>query len=442
MRTYDIINAGPRNRFMANGRIVSNSGKLVQPQNLTRLNTKAVAEWHGVSAKQVKEAEVDAYLTAGIEATLADAEEFFFDDPIAMLSNCVRGSFIAAKGMKLVCGDLSQIEGRYAAWIAEENWKLDAYRQYDTYKLDADGNKIPDGKGDWKREGADLYCVAYGKSFGIDPHTVDKDQRQIGKTQELFLQYRGGTSAFATGARNLRIDLEAMAENAISHIPLETLKKAEEFMHWMQEKEEERIKKEREDGEVKTIKGSYMFGLSERAYIVCDSFKRLWREAHPAISSYWDEIDSSIRECYANPMLVVTMRKMKVQFIKGWLRMLCPDGSYLCYPQFQVADDGTFSFMEQDSLTRKWRRQHIHSGQLFNHIVQGGSRNVFCNSYAPVEAAGYRIVLRVHDEIASEVPDTDEYTVDGLCKILATVPEWGTGLPLAAAGFQAYRYKK
>ena len=36
MRTYDIINAGPNNRFCANGKIVSNSGAIVQLQNLFR----------------------------------------------------------------------------------------------------------------------------------------------------------------------------------------------------------------------------------------------------------------------------------------------------------------------------------------------------------------------------------------------------------------------
>jgi hypothetical protein len=34
VRTYDIINAGPKHRFMAEGRIVSNSGRTVQLQNL------------------------------------------------------------------------------------------------------------------------------------------------------------------------------------------------------------------------------------------------------------------------------------------------------------------------------------------------------------------------------------------------------------------------
>ena len=36
MKTYDILNAGSRNRFMANGRVVSNSGRAIQLQNLVR----------------------------------------------------------------------------------------------------------------------------------------------------------------------------------------------------------------------------------------------------------------------------------------------------------------------------------------------------------------------------------------------------------------------
>lgn len=35
-KTYDILNAGPNNRFMANGKIVSNSSAGCQVQNLPR----------------------------------------------------------------------------------------------------------------------------------------------------------------------------------------------------------------------------------------------------------------------------------------------------------------------------------------------------------------------------------------------------------------------
>lgn len=40
MRTYDILNAGPKNRFMCSGVIVSNSSSDVQFQNLPRPTKK------------------------------------------------------------------------------------------------------------------------------------------------------------------------------------------------------------------------------------------------------------------------------------------------------------------------------------------------------------------------------------------------------------------
>ena len=382
-------------------------GRLVQVQNLARLNTKPISEWHGVSQKELTEQQIDNYLQTGIETTLADSEEFFFGDHVMpMLTNCIRGSFVAPKGKKLVVSDLSNIEGRYAAWITGETWKIQAFTDFD------------------HGIGADLYKLAYAKAFDVDPFGVDKDQRQIGKLMELFLQFMGGAAAYATGANSYNIDLEKMAENAIEKIPSDVLREAESFMHWIEEK------------------GGNKCGLSDRAYIVCESFKRLWRTAHPAISSYWKEIDAGVREAVNSPTQVVTMRKMKVQFIKGWLRMLCPDGSYLCYPQFRIENDGQFSFMEVNSFTRRWKRTTTHSGKLFNNIVQGGSRNVFCNSYAPAEEAGFAIVMRIHDELVTEVDDNDEHTVGMLSKIMSTVPEWAQGLPLAAAGYEATRYKK
>jgi len=59
-----------------------------------------------------------------------------------------------------------------------------------------------------------------------------------------------------------------------------------------------------------------------------------------------------------------------------------------------------------------------------------------------IEDAGYEIRLTVHDEDICYAPDTPEYSAEGLSEILATVPEWAEGLPLAAAGFESYRYRK
>lgn len=42
----------------------------------------------------------------------------------------------------------------------------------------------------------------------------------------------------------------------------------------------------------------------------------------------------------------------------------------------------------------------------------------------------------------TEAPDSPEFNADHLASLMATNPKWADGLPLAAAGFEAYRYKK
>jgi len=52
------------------------------------------------------------------------------------------------------------------------------------------------------------------------------------------------------------------------------------------------------------------------------------------------------------------------------------------------------------------------------------------------------LVLTVHDELMTEVPDTEQYSDKELSAILATNPRWASGLPLAADGSTKYRYGK
>lgn len=74
--------------------------------------------------------------------------------------------------------------------------------------------------------------------------------------------------------------------------------------------------------------------------------------------------------------------------------------------------------------------------------TQAFARDVLAYNMPGIEAAGYEIVLSVHDELLTETPDTPEFNADTLGQMMATPPAWAKGIPLAAAGFETTRYRK
>ncbi|CAB4124397.1 hypothetical protein UFOVP52_1, partial [uncultured Caudovirales phage] len=91
---------------------------------------------------------------------------------------------------------------------------------------------------------------------------------------------------------------------------------------------------------------------------------------------------------------------------------------------------------------RQWVRITTHGGKLFENLCQAIARDVMAENMPAIEAAGYNIVLTVHDEIIAEAPDSDEFNHEHLAALMATPPPWAPDMPLAAAGFDTYRYRK
>lgn len=166
MRTYDIINAGPNNRFMANGRIVSNSGKLVQLQNLPQNHMPDLAEARGL-----------------VRCGDYDALSMLYDDIPDTLSQLIRTAFVPQDGRKFIVADFSAIEARVIAWLAGEDWRLDVFAS-----------------------GGDIYCASASQMFGVPvvKHGVNGHLRQKGKIAELALGYGGSVGALkAMGALDM-----------------------------------------------------------------------------------------------------------------------------------------------------------------------------------------------------------------------------------------------
>lgn len=364
------------------------AGRLFQPQNLPR--------------PTLGQDEIDT----GIDALKLGCADLLTGNVMELTSSAVRGAIVAPPGRKLVVADLANIEGRVLAWLAGENWKLRAFRDYD------------------QGTGPDLYKLAYAKSFAVQPDDVDKSQRQIGKVQELMLGYEGGVGAFLTGAAVYGIDLDAMAEAAWPSIPRDVRAEASDFLEW-------RRKQKLGD-----------FGLARGTFIACDGIKRLWRSAHPATVALWKGVQDAATQALARPGQTFEYGRLLFSKTGAWLRVGLPSGRSLCYPGAALGDDGKLAYLGTNQYTRQWGRIKTYGGKLVENITQAVARDVLASSMPAIEAAGYQIVLTVHDEVLCEAPDTPEFNPSHLADLMADNPPWADGLPLAAAGFEAYRYRK
>ena len=184
------------------------------------------------------------------------------------------------------------------------------------------------------------------------------------------------------------------------------------------------------------------FGLSDRAWLACESLKTAWRLAHPKISAFWGEMEDTIRRACLNPNVTYACGLLKIRRQKAWLYIRLPSGRCLCYPGVQVDDKNTISYMGKNQYTRKWQRIGSYGGKFFENCCQGVARDVMAYNMPDIEAAGYETLLTVHDEIITEAPDIPEFNPEHLSKLLAAHKPWSQGLPLASAGFEAYRYRK
>ena len=298
-------------------------------------------------------------------------------------SSLIRPLIVAGKGKKLLVSDWSAVEGRKLAWLAGEEWVLEHYR-----KLDADTEgKVPDA-----------YKMSYAEAYGIDPMSVNKDQRQLGKIMELSFGFQGAVGSFHSMAKNYGVVISDT--------------KAKELVE-------------------------------------------AWRESRPATVSLWYNVEEAAMNAVKTPGTTFAVNPGKpnmIRFKKSGSFLLCqlPSGRIMSYPFPKIEEIDTpwgkkkmaLTYMYEDSLTKKWTRGPTYGGSLVENITQASCRDLMGEALIRAREQKIPIVVHVHDEMVAEVPDSKNYTARMLEDLMNVVPDWAKGFPIDSKGFETIRYRK
>ena len=145
------------------------AGRIIQLQNLPQNHMEDLAQARDL-----------------VRAGDADALSMLYDSVPDVLSELIRTAFVPRPGFKFIVADFSAIEARVLAWLAGEQWRMDAFER-----------------------GDDIYCASASRMFGVpvEKHGINGHLRQKGKIAELALGYGGSVGALkAMGALEMGLE--------------------------------------------------------------------------------------------------------------------------------------------------------------------------------------------------------------------------------------------
>jgi len=276
-----------------------------------------------------------------------------------VLRGMLRPALVPSKGKHLVVADWSAIEARVNPWLS--------------------------GRGDDKlaifASGEDVYKVNASATFGVSVSQVNKDQRQIGKVQELACGFAGGVGAFAAMGRAYGILLpESDARRMVD----------------------------------------------------------AWRRANPWSVLYWQDLESAYTRAMRNKGKEFSAGRVVYMFDGLHLWYVLPSGRILCYPYARLESEGVTyakASWKPAADAKEWPRARLWKGLACENITQAVANDLLRHSLRQLDD----VVLHVHDEIVIETATPDP---EALRSIMCTPPDWAKGLPLDAEVSIMERYGK
>lgn len=177
-----------------------------------------------------------------------------------------------------------------------------------------------------------------------------------------------------------------------------------------------------------------------------------YRNDNTAIVELWEKMDTAAKNAIDNPGVVYRNGKLAFGVHRGMLLIKLPSGRYLSYLKPTIRSITTMRHGEPwtrdqifywgvSPVSYQWEELYSYGGKLTENVVQAIARDVLADAMLRVEAAGYPVVLHVHDEVVSEVPegtrDLEEFRA-----LISVVPPELTGCPLKAEVWRGKRYRK
>ena len=321
------------------------------------------------------------------------------------MQNLKRGSFLrkaimAPEGHVCVVGDLSQIEPRVLAWLADYDDLLHIFNA-----------------------GGDPYAAFGAQMFNIPGLTKEShpDLRQSAKSALLGAGYGLGWASFAAqllvgflGAPPVRYTKEFAKQLGV------TKQSVMDFVEW--------------EGNLEKMKAVPHTCTEPELLIHCVAAKAIidnYRKTAAPVVKFWNLCGELIHLS----LFSGEERTHKcLTFSKGQIKL--PNGMCLLYPNLRRAKD------EEGVLqwTYGLDASKIYAGKITNNVTQGVARCVMTDGMLRV-AKRYPVKGTVHDELIAVVPDAEvEEAKTWVLEQMTMEPRYLPGIPLNADGGAHRRY--
>lgn len=294
-----------------------------------------------------------------------------FDRPLTAIAQSIRGFFEAPGDETFHIADYASVEPRGTAWVAQEDWMLKAYR-----------------------EKQDLYRVAAGKVYHVDPKSLSKDgfERFMGKQLVLGCGYGMGPPRFVeTVAKFNKVITEEEAREAVYGYR-NSVPNIVKFWKWIE--------------------------------ACCIKATREWKVVRQGMLRFRPStLSNGFRVLYIDmPSGTIAYPKPRVgQRMWGGV----PQDVFLFYTPL-----GT-SFIEIDTF----------GGSLVENVIQALCRDILRDGLLAANAAGHYVVGHVHDEGISQGRQNKADLLDFQHHLSNSSP-WAKGFPIETEAFMSKVYKK